>query len=94
MNKAQQFAARRRILASRAKAYIQAAAHLRTVEWNDTFDAAEADRVAAVLERTGEKILRDRPPYCRTLPYAEWCDVKGRGDFMGHTCEPTRRLKK
>jgi hypothetical protein len=25
-------------------------------------------------------------PLCRSKPRRQWCDWKGPGDFMGHTC--------
>lgn len=77
-------------MTARANAYVQAAAHLRTIEWNGHIENKEMDGVAAKLEKQADKILSQRPPFCRTLPYSQWCDANGPGDFMGHTCEPGR----
>lgn len=34
--------------------------------------------------------MKSHEPYCHSLAQEFWCDHKGPGDFMGHTCKPPR----
>lgn len=46
---------------------------------------AKHSRFAAMIA-FALKLLDEREPPCHKLPKSQWCDRKGLGDFMGHTC--------